>query len=97
MKFTPRGGSVETRVARDSDHAWVDVADTGPGIPAHEATQVFDRLYRGQHAIDEAKQGAGLGLAIARSIIEDLGGELHIVAQQSGTCLRITVPLVTHA
>ena len=97
VKFTPPGGSIETRVTRNSDLAWVDVADTGPGIPAHEAAQVFDRLYRGQYAIDEAKQGAGLGLAIARSIIEDLGGELNIVPQQRGSCFRITVPLVTKA
>jgi signal transduction histidine kinase len=83
------------RVASDRDHAWVDVADTGPGIPDHEANRIFDRLFRGQYAIDEEKQGAGLGLAIAHSIVEEFGGELRVVPQPVGACLRLTVPLAT--
>lgn len=92
VKFTPAGGSVLVRTGGGDDAAWLEVRDTGPGIAASEEERVFDRLYRGPDAIRDEKPGAGLGLAIARSIVTSFGGTVGVVPQESGACLRMTLP-----
>jgi signal transduction histidine kinase len=66
------------------------VADTGPGIPATERSQIFQRFYRGA---DERAGGFGLGLAIVRSVAEALDGELELDSTVGvGTTVRLRVP-----
>ncbi len=67
IKFTPSGG-VTVRAGSDETHAWVDVEDTGPGIPEDELAFVFERFYRADKAHSRTIPGTGLGLAIVRSI-----------------------------
>lgn len=67
IKFTTEGG-VHVRVGSDESHAWVEVADTGPGIAEDELGQIFERFYRADRARSRDVPGTGLGLAIVRSI-----------------------------
>ncbi|MDB5796307.1 MAG: hypothetical protein JWP36_209 [Paucimonas sp.] len=77
LRYTPGGGSVtlRVRVDRATDRACIEVEDTGPGIPAAERANVFERFYRilGSHT-----EGSGLGLAIVREIVQQHGAEIDI-------------------
>jgi signal transduction histidine kinase len=87
----PVGGGVTVRVSADPLPA-VEIADTGVGIPPAELPYVFDRFYRGRYARDQAVPGAGLGLPIARAVVESHRGTLRITPVSVGTVVRITLP-----
>ena len=81
------------RVATDGADATVAVSDEGPGIPAHELEQVFERFYRVDPARGRDAGGAGLGLAIVRRMVELHGGRVWAEsAEGAGTTVTFTVP-----
>ena len=93
LKFTPAGGLVEVRVQPYADGAIVSVADTGDGIPADQLPHVFDRFFQVSSSRMGARHGAGLGLPIARGIVEAHGGTIWIEsAAGRGTTVRFTLP-----
>lgn len=69
---------------------WLDVHDLGPGIPAEQAENVFERFRTTRVG------GLGLGLSIVRGFMEVQGGSVSLVPVSSGTCFRLTLPLVEH-
>jgi signal transduction histidine kinase len=76
---------------RSSDGAWLEVADQGPALPAGEVEQLLNPQFRGSNA--DGKPGKGLGLALARRMIEDQGGSLTLTKQPcAGLSLRIWLP-----
>ena len=78
--------SVDT--GRDTDGAWVRVRDTGSGIVAESLAHVFDRFYRSPDS-----PGSGLGLPIARNLVEAQGGTIGIESPPGGgTEVRFTLP-----
>jgi two-component system OmpR family sensor kinase len=78
---------------REGSRILMEVADTGPGIPADELPHVFDRLYRGSAARAEAPTGAGLGLSIVASLTRAMGGEVDVEsAPGEGTTFRVWLP-----
>ncbi len=78
LKFTPAGGEVlVATTARPGGTVEISVSDTGCGIPPHERDKVFDKFFRGT-AIPEEARGAGLGLAITKSLVELHGGQLWV-------------------
>ncbi|WP_243058250.1 PAS domain S-box protein [Nocardioides sp. SR21] len=91
VKFTPPGGTV-TVVVGAGDAATLEVCDTGPGVPSGEQELIFGRLRRGEDAVRAETQGAGLGLTIARSIVEAAGGTLVAVPGDGGR-FRMSLPL----
>jgi two-component system, OmpR family, sensor histidine kinase BaeS len=91
IKYTPAGGEVEVSAGAEGGEAWIRVRDTGPGIPPEEQERVFAPFYRGG-AGGRFPQGMGLGLGIAREIVQAHGGriELHsVVGQGSAFTLRL--------
>lgn len=78
LKFTPPGGRVTIRAARQAGEGVLDVLDTGPGIPEGELERVFERFHQVADSRTPARNGtgAGLGLAIARTMAELHGGTL---------------------
>jgi PAS domain S-box-containing protein len=93
LKFTPAGGRVELRVQAYHDGALVSVTDTGEGIPPDQLPHVFDRFFQVTSNRLGARHGAGLGLPIARGIVEAHGGTIWIEsAAGRGTTVRFTLP-----
>lgn len=77
LRFTPKGGRVEVHASRKGRTVEVTVSDTGEGIRAEDLPYIFDRFYRGEKSRNRAMGGAGLGLAIARGILQAHGGEIR--------------------
>ncbi|MBX6340941.1 MAG: HAMP domain-containing protein [Thermomicrobiaceae bacterium] len=91
--YTPPGGDVALAVRRVDGGAELVVQDSGPGIPAEQLERIFDRFYRGESARVRRADGAGLGLAIARWIVECHGGSIHAESQPgAGTRIVVRVP-----
>jgi signal transduction histidine kinase len=92
LKFTERG-RVEVRVGQNGEAAWVEVADSGPGIPEEERPHVFERFYRADKARSRTVPGTGLGLAIVRSIARVHDGDASAGKSPSGgALLRVVLP-----
>ena len=90
LRYTPRGGSVDVRVFRDDGTAVLEVEDTGIGIAPDDRAHVFDRFWRGTEARRLAAEGSGLGLSIARWVIERHGGRITLGAgARGGTLARV--------
>jgi two-component system sensor histidine kinase BaeS len=88
LRFTPSGGSVRVAVAAAADGGVeISVVDTGSGIADDELPHIFDRFYRSADS-----GGSGLGLPIARSLIEAHGGTIDAESPGQGTTVRINLP-----
>jgi signal transduction histidine kinase len=97
IKFTPPGGEVCVSVAAANGGVRLEVSDTGIGIPADEQQRLFERFFRASTAADRQVQGTGLGLYIARAIVEAHGGAIAVESESGrGTAFRIDIP-VEHA
>ena len=93
VSFSPAGGEIAVQLARAEDHVSVRVSDAGPGIPIDEREQVFERFHSLRPAGEDFGQHSGLGLAIARTIIEAHDGTLRAHdAPGGGACLEIVLP-----
>jgi signal transduction histidine kinase len=72
----------------------IRVADRGPGIPKEEQKRVFDPFFRGRRAVQDQVHGAGLGLNLARRIVEAHGGSITVKSQpMKGTEFAIRLPI----
>jgi signal transduction histidine kinase len=93
LKFTPESGHIEFRLDANAGSAQISVTDTGAGIPADVLPRVTERFERGDPSRSRATGGFGLGLAIARDIVEAHRGRLSIESSLGrGTTVRITLP-----
>jgi signal transduction histidine kinase len=94
LKFSERG-RVDVRVGSNGASAWLEVADTGPGIAEEDLANVFARFYRADKARSREVPGTGLGLAIVRSIAQVHGGEATAGrAPGGGALFRVVLPRV---
>lgn len=78
IKYTPSEGAVKVKLFAHDDEVWLQVIDTGVGIPAADQPHVFEKFYRvqGEHAIEV--RGTGLGLAIVKSVVEKHHGRVWV-------------------
>jgi heavy metal sensor kinase len=98
IKYTPEGGRVAIRVSASDKEAFIEVRDTGPGIPPELQARIFDRFYRVDTSRSRNTEGAGLGLSIARWAVEVNHGRLILAETTSqGSVFRITLPRAPHA
>jgi two-component system sensor histidine kinase BaeS len=91
VKYTPEGGSIEVSAGSQKSRLFFRVTDNGPGIDPAEREDIFEPFYRSQNT-RRFPQGLGLGLTIARDIVEAHGGEL-VLSSQPGTGSQFTVLL----
>jgi signal transduction histidine kinase len=93
IKYTSEGGKVAVIAGADESEAWYQVSDTGPGIDIAEQEQIFEPFYRSQK-MRRFPQGLGLGLTIARDIVEAHGGHLELVSDpEQGSQFTVHLPL----
>jgi signal transduction histidine kinase len=93
VRHSPAGGAVEVRARRSDTGVTIEIIDEGPGIPDQEASRVFERFYRADSARAASDGGAGLGLAIARWIVDLHGGEIHPERREPHGCrMVVTLP-----
>jgi signal transduction histidine kinase len=101
LKFTPPEGSVLVRaflMGADPDFVYISVSDTGRGISPEAANLIFERLYQDPHAIDDSRKGLGLGLYIAKELVQLHGGRLWVESRLShGSTFTFTLPLFSLA
>jgi hypothetical protein len=92
IKFSPAGGQVHAQVRHAGDRVLVFVSDTGPGIDPRFTDEVFEPFRQQDGSASRAHGGLGLGLTIARKLIEHHGGHLDLRSDSSGTTCLISLP-----
>jgi signal transduction histidine kinase len=92
IRHTPADGSVTVRATRCSDGVEIEVADTGDGIDPAERDAVFEAFVQGRSQSSRSNGSAGLGLAIARAIVEAHGGRIWLGDAPGGTSVRFSLP-----
>lgn len=96
VSFSPSEGIVEISATRSDDEVIVRISDQGPGIPAHERETVFRRFHSARPEGESFGKHSGLGLAIARTIIEGHHGSISVDDRDDGlqgACFRISLPV----
>jgi two-component system sensor histidine kinase KdpD len=83
-RYTPAGSEIEVAARVPDRRAEIRVADNGPGLPPGTEVRVFEKFFRGSTVTDDARRGAGLGLAICQAIIEAHGGRISARNRPSG-------------
>jgi signal transduction histidine kinase len=92
IRHTPADGSVTVRAEAGLEAVMIEVTDTGDGIAPDVRAHVFEPFYRGPSEAARDTDGAGLGLAICRAIVESHGGRIWIDPTEQGTSVRFSLP-----
>ena len=94
IKYTPKGGSICLSLEMKSEEVLINVKDTGCGIPPNELPLIFNRFHRVGNEALNGEEGDGLGLAIAKSIIEQHNGRISVESELGkGSCFTMMLPL----
>ncbi len=94
-KYTNRGGRIALRASVLDGHVTVTVTDTGIGIPPDLLPRIFDMFMQGEHSADRSRGGLGIGLSLAKRLIELHGGSIEVRSSNQGTTFIARLPLAT--
>ncbi len=96
IRFTPPDGRIEVRVSATQRKVGIEISDTGPGIPQGELENIFREFYQVENHLTRHYGGLGLGLAIARGIVENHGGRIWAENKKegSGALFKVLLPRV---
>jgi two-component system sensor histidine kinase GlrK len=93
VKFTPEGGTITLLGRREGDYVVIEVADSGPGIPAEERDRVFEAFYQGATPQGGLVRGTGIGLSVVHEFVLAHGGSIEIVdGEFPGAHFRLRLP-----
>ncbi|RIK18387.1 MAG: hypothetical protein DCC51_10670 [Anaerolineae bacterium] len=92
IRHTPEGGQISLSAVAENDRVILRIRDSGPGIPSEDLPHIFDRFYRGDKA-RTSDEASGLGLAIARSLVEAHGGRITVENVPGGASFAIALPV----
>jgi len=94
VTYTEKGGCVDISIEGKRKYAYVDVKDDGCGIPEEDQKQIFEKFFRAGNARTQDPQGTGLGLYLAKSMIQRLGGEISFDSKEGeGAVFHLKIPL----
>jgi heavy metal sensor kinase len=94
IKYTPSRGNIRVHVSREQNHARVDVSDTGLGIRADAVPHIFERFYRVDPSRSSTIEGAGLGLSLAKWIVDRHQGQIDVQSEPGkGSTFTIWLPV----
>ena len=94
IKYTPDGGTITVDAGISGKNVWIEVSDTGIGIPKKDRERIFDRFYRVDKARSRESGGTGLGLSIAREIVARHHGTIALTDHDGpGATVRIVLPI----
>jgi two-component system sensor histidine kinase VicK len=94
IKYTLSGGTVTVSITHDGDSVVTAVADTGIGIPEHQHSQIFQKMFRASNVTTTNTEGNGLGLYIAKMVVEQCGGRIWFETKEgAGTTFYFTLPI----
>lgn len=93
-KYTPAGSTVTVSVRREGEQAVLSVADDGPGIPPALLPRIFDLFVQGERTPDRRAGGLGLGLTLARRLVELHGGTVRADSSERGTLFEVRIPAI---
>jgi len=97
LRHTPAGGTIDLRAIAHEDAIRLSVTDTGEGIAPEHVAHVFDRFYKVDAAREAGSAGSGLGLSIAKAIVERHGGTIEVTSRPGRTEFAVRLPLaLTH-
>lgn len=92
-KFTPRGGHISVRHRQDDASIYMEVRDSGPGIPLEEQQKIFEAYYQSKSQRPRDADGLGLGLAVAKKLVELHGGQIWVESRLGkGAAFFFTLP-----
>ena len=93
IKYNVPGGSLRVKLSRDEENAYLEVSDTGMGIPEDAIPHLFERFFRVDKARSRQSGGSGLGLAIVRAIVQRSRGEIRVTSTLGeGTAFTVSFP-----
>jgi len=93
IKYTPHGGEMHISIVEEANGAVIEVANTGPGIPAKHLPRIFERFYRADAGRSRELGGTGLGLSIVKHLVAKLGGEITVDSREGWTRFRLGLRL----
>ena len=95
LQYTPENGTVTVAISHDKNEARISVRDTGFGIPSDQLKHIFDRFYRVDKSRSRAHGGSGIGLTIAKHLVEAHGGKIwaESAGENKGSVFTFTLPL----
>ena len=97
IQYTPVGGKVKVSLSTNGTETMVTVEDTGIGIAPEDLPHIFERLWRSDQARAKRREGTGLGMAIAQTLIQVHGGKIEVTSELGvGSCFRVLLPTVQH-
>ena len=85
VKYSDDGGKISIALLHDRKSIWLDVANTCGQMPSGDLNRLFDRFYRGDEARSSKKSGYGIGLSVARAIVENHGGTITAASGSDST------------
>jgi signal transduction histidine kinase len=93
VKYTPGGGAVSAKAWSEADQIYLEVSDSGIGIPEDALPRIFSEFYRAQNARSLDVDGTGLGLALVKDVVELHGGQISVQSRVGeGSTFRVSLP-----
>ena len=94
VKYCRRGGEIRVNLSEEDGQVILRVADNGPGIPAGERKQIFEKFYRASN-VDEGVEGTGLGLAIVKTVVDNHRGRIWVESKPGmGSIFTVVLPML---
>lgn len=94
VKYSSKKGEIQFVIRREGKDIWIEVHDTGCGIPKHDQKHIFSKLFRAQNVQEMGTEGTGLGLFIVKSILDNTVGNMWFESEEGkGTVFYVTLPV----